>query len=65
MLLLRHRVRVHHKEPVQLELFVPHQEGYEFKAVVTNKVSSAKGILLFYNGRGAQENVFAELKSQC
>jgi hypothetical protein len=65
VLLLRHRVRVHHKEPVQLELFVPHEEGYEFKAVVTNKVGSAKGILLFHNGRGAQENEIAELKSQC
>jgi hypothetical protein len=65
VLLLRHRVRVHHKEPVQLELFVPHEEGYEFKAVVTNKVGSPKAILLFHNGRGAQENVFAELKSQC
>jgi hypothetical protein len=65
VLLLRHRVRVHHKEPVQLELFAPHKEGYDFKAVVTNKVGSAKGILLFHNGRGAQENEFAELKSQC
>jgi len=65
ILLPCHRVRAHHKEPVQLELFVPHKDGYEFKAVVTNKVGSPKAILLFHNGRGAQENVFAELKSQC
>ena len=58
-------VRIHHKEPVRLELLMPHEEGYEFKAVVTNKVGSPKAILLFHSGRGAQENVFAELKSQC
>jgi hypothetical protein len=65
ILLLRHRVRVLNKEPIQFELFVPHQEGYEFKAVITNKLGSAKGILLFHNGRGTQESIFSELKSQC
>ena len=50
---------------MQLELFVPQQEGYEFKAIVTNKMGKAKTILLFHNGRGAQENIFSELKSQC
>lgn len=53
------------KEPVQLELFVPHEEGYEFKVIVTNKQGKAKGILLFHNGRASQENVFSELKDQC
>ena len=65
VLLLRHRVRTLNKEPIQLELFVPHQEGYEFKAVITNKVGSAKRILLFHNGRGKQESIFSELKGQC
>jgi hypothetical protein len=65
LLLLRHRVRIHRKEPVQLELFAPYQHGYEFKAVLTTKSGSAKAILLFHNGRGAQENQFSELKSQC
>jgi carbonic anhydrase len=30
MLFMRHRVKKQRKEPVQLELFVPQQEGYEF-----------------------------------
>ena len=65
MLFMRHRVKKQRKEPVQLELFVPQQEGYEFKVIVTNKTGKAKTILLFHNGRGAQENMFSELKSQC
>jgi len=65
LLFLRHRVKKQRKEPVQLELFLPHQEGYEFKVIVTNKTGKAKTILLFHNGRGAQENIFSELKSQC
>jgi len=65
MLFMRHRVKKQRKEPVQLELFVPQQEGYEFKVIVTNKTGKAKTILLFHNGRGAQENIFSELKSQC
>jgi hypothetical protein len=65
MLFLRHRVKKQRKEPVQLELLVPQQEGYEFKVIVTNKTGKAKTILLFHNGRGAHENIFSELKSQC
>jgi hypothetical protein len=64
-LILRHRVKKQSKEPVQLELFVPREEGYEFKVVVTNKRGTAKPILLFHNGRATQENLFSELKSQC
>ncbi len=64
-LFLRHRVKKQSKEPVQLQLFVPHEQGYEFKVIVTNKTGKAKAILLFHNGRGAQENLFSELKSQC
>ena len=56
------RVKKQRKEPVQLELFVPREEGYEFKVVVTNKRCTAKTILLFHNGRGSQENIFSELK---
>jgi hypothetical protein len=36
-LFLRQKVKKQRKEPVQLELFVPHEEGYEFKVIVTNK----------------------------
>ena len=64
-LFLRHRVKKQSKEPVQLGLFTPHEEGYEFKVIVTNKKGKAKPILLFHNGRASQENQFSELKTQC
>ena len=64
-LFLRHRVKKQSKDPVQLELFTPHEQGYEFKVIVTNKQGKAKSILLFHNGRSSQENLFSELKSQC
>jgi len=65
VLLLRHRVRLQDKQPVQLDLFRPYQQGYEFKAALTNKSGSPKRILLFHNGRSSQENTFSELKGQC
>lgn len=64
-LFIRQRVRRQHKGPLQLDLFVPHEEGYEFKVIVTNKSVKAKHVVAFHEGRGAQEGVFAELKSHC
>jgi hypothetical protein len=64
-LFLRRKVKKQRKEPVQIELFVPYEEGYEFKVIVTNKRGKAKGILLFHNRRASQENMFSELKDQC
>lgn len=51
--------------PVQLDLFIPHEWGYEFKAIVTNKLVGPATVLAFHNGRGAQETLFGQLKSQC
>jgi hypothetical protein len=62
---LRQTVERQSKEPVQLDLFIPHQWGYDFKVMVTNKRSWIKKVVVFHNGRGAQENLFSELKSQC
>lgn len=56
--------RKQHKGEVQLDLFIPYEYGYEFKVIVTNKALSARKALAFHNGRGAQEGVFAQLKSQ-
>ena len=47
-----------------MDLFVPYEYGYEFKVIVTNKWASGKKILMYHNGRAAQESVFGELKSQ-
>jgi hypothetical protein len=48
-----------------LDLFIPHQTGYDFKVIVTNKTRAAGNIILFHEGRGSQENIFGELKSHC
>lgn len=60
---VRSRVEIRDKGPVQLDLFVPHLAGHEFKVVVTNKKIRAREVIRYHNGRGAQEGVFAELKS--
>ena len=61
---IRTKNRQHYKGAIQLDLFIPYDYGYDFKVIVTNKQLSAKKALTFHNGRGAQEGVFAELKSQ-
>ncbi len=62
-LFIRTQARQQRKEPVQLDLFIPYEYGYEFKVIVTNKDLSARNVVMFHQGRGAQEGLFAELKS--
>lgn len=62
---VRQRVRRQNKEPIQLDLFVPHEQGYDFRVIVTNKAGKARKVVRFHHGRGSQEGIFAELKSQC
>lgn len=64
-LFIRTRTKKQHKGPVQLDLFIPYEEGYEFKVILTNKTISAKNVLAFHDGRGAQEGIFGELKTNC
>lgn len=64
-LFIRKRVRQQQKQPLQLDLFVPYQYGYEFKVIVTNKRLRAKNVVSFHEGRGSQEAVFGELKTDC
>jgi len=63
-LFIRTLNRRQYKGPVQLDLFIPYEYGYDFKVIVTNKPLSARKALAFHHGRGTQENLFAELKSQ-
>jgi len=63
-LFVRQTVAVQQKEPIQLDLFTPVAEGYEFKVIVTNKKGTAGRIARFHEGRGSQEKVYGELKSQ-
>ena len=43
----------------------PIEHGYEFKVVVTNKRINPRKVVLFHEGRGSQEGIFAELKTHC
>jgi hypothetical protein len=64
-LFVRSRSQLQRKEPIQLDLFVPHQYGYEFKVIVTNKSIKARHVVTFHEGRGSQEGIIGELKSHC
>jgi hypothetical protein len=64
-LFIRTRQKRQRKGPVQLDLFVPHEYGYEFKVIATNKTIDAARVVAFHEGRGSQEGIFAELKSHC
>ncbi|MGC1375518.1 MAG: IS1380 family transposase [Anaerolineales bacterium] len=61
---VRQREKVQYKEAVQLDLFIPYEYGHTFKVVLTNKGLTAAKAVAFHNGRGAQEGIFGELKSQ-
>lgn len=63
--MIRTRAKQQQKGPVQLDLFEPYEYGYEFKVIVTNKELSAAHLVEYHNGRGSQEGVFGELKTQC
>lgn len=63
-LFIRTREPIQRKGPVQLSLFAPYEYGFQFKAILTNMPLSARKVLALHNGRGAQEAIFAELKSQ-
>lgn len=62
---VRKQAKRQQKGPVQLDLFVPYEYGYDFKVVVTNKTISAGKVIAFHEGRGSQEGIFGELKSHC
>ena len=60
---IRTREPKQRKGPLQLGLFEPYKYGYVFKVILTNSKLSARKLLALHNGRGAQEAIFAELKS--
>lgn len=64
-LFIRTRSKKQQNGPIQLDIFEPHEYGYEFKVIITNKTIRAKRVTAFHEGRGSQENVFGELKSNC
>ena len=64
-LFIRKQVRCQNKLPIQLDLFLPLETGYEFKVIVTNKRTRPRKVAAFHEGRGSQEGIFAELKTHC
>ena len=62
---IRKQVRCQDKSPIQLDLFKPIEYGYEFKVIVTNRKIKPRKVVLFHEGRGSQEGIFAELKTHC
>ena len=51
-LFIRTRTAKQQKEPVQLDLFEPHEYGYEFKVIITNKTLRPRRVAAFHEGRG-------------
>lgn len=63
-LFIRSCEKTQSKGVVQLDLFEPHDFNYRYKVIITNKRSRAKNVTEFHEGRGTQEGLFAELKSE-
>ena len=51
------------KGMLQLHLFEPRDFDFDYKVIVTNKSESAKNLILFHNGRGSQERIFGDAKT--
>jgi len=60
---IRQENPVQRREPVQLDLFRPADTTREYKVIIINKETAARNVVRFHEGRGQQENVFGELKS--
>jgi len=56
--------RTQRKGSLQLDLFEPVEENYEYEAIITNKTNTAAHVVKFHEGRGSQEKIFGEAKSQ-
>jgi len=61
---VRQSILVQTTGPLQLDLFEPRDVRYQYKVILTNKPTGAASAVSFHDGRGSQEGIFAELKSQ-
>jgi hypothetical protein len=62
-LFIRKRVKSQQKGPLQLHLFEPRDLHFDYKVIVSNKTESAKSVVQFHNGRGSQETIFGDAKT--
>jgi hypothetical protein len=51
------------KGELQLDLFEPRDWTYEYKVIVTNKTVNVRHATRYHEGRGSQEGIFGELKT--
>ena len=63
-ILVRTPVKKQCKGPLQLDLFEPVDENFEYKVIITNKKQGAAHLVSFHEGRGTQEKIFGEAKNQ-
>ena len=59
----RKKTKRQQKGFLQLDLFEPRDFNFDYKVIVTNKSLSAKSIVQFHNGRGSQEAIFGNAKT--
>lgn len=52
------------QRPVHLDLFQPGDPYLDHRLIITNNTLRAGKVSRFFHGRGAQEGLFGELKSQ-
>lgn len=62
-LVIRQEVMVQRKGELQLDLFEPRDWKYEYKVIVSNKDTAARSVTRYHEGRGSQEGIFGELKT--
>ena len=63
IVIIRQKSQKQEKGPLQLDLFEPKKHDFSYKVIVTNKTEKVKAVLEFHNGRGAQEKIFGESKT--
>jgi hypothetical protein len=59
----RKKTKRQRKGPIQLHLFEPRDFQFDYKVIITNKTESAKNVVMFHNGRGSQEAIFGNAKT--
>ena len=63
VLAIRRRTPTPRKGPLQLDLFEPRDFEFDFRVILTNKVTDdAATVMEFHHGRGSQEGIFGEAK---
>ena len=63
VLAIRRRTPTPRKGPLQLDLFEPRDFEFDFRVILTNKVTDdATTVMEFHHGRGSQEGLFGEAK---